>query len=319
MTPEARPDRRLLTQLDATPVLGVSLSNVSVLRLDLLGGLAPGNKIYKLREILLEADGGRGAAVATPGTSAPRKLVSFGGPWSNHLHALAALGHREGYETVGIIRGEAGPQDTAMLADAARWGMQLVNVSRTEYRRRNNPDYLESMEKAFAPCLVIPEGGSSGAGARGCMEIGRLLKQMVPGRHRVLLAVGTGTTLAGVAAGLGPDYEVTGVSALRGATDLSERVKAALEECGVNQVANWSIWHDDHCGGFARISDALREFILAFESVHGLQLDPVYTAKLMYAIYRRLESGEWSDKQPIVAIHTGGLQGRRGYSFLQLP
>jgi len=203
-----------------------------------------------------------------------------------------------------------------MLADATDWGMHLVNVSRGEYRRRNDPEYLEDVQQRFAPCLVIPEGGSNAAGARGCMAIATLVQELVPPPARVVLAVGTGTTLAGVAAGLGGAYEVIGISALKGATDLEGRVEKALGFCDQAQPATWSILHEEHCGGFARVSEELREFILAFESVHGVELDPVYTGKVLFAIYRRLQRGEWGWEEPLLAIHTGGLQGRRGFPWL---
>lgn len=256
-----------------------------------------------------------------PPTSSPgatlRRLVSFGGPWSNHLHALAAVGRERGLETVGIVRGEAGAGDTATLADAARWGMQIVNVSRAEYRRRNEPDYLEAVRRRFAPCLVIPEGGASAAGVRGCLAIAELVRRAAPEARRVALAVGTGTTLAGVAAGLGSGWEVTGVVSLRGAVDLDERVARALRATEVPHPARWQLRHDFHCGGFARVSDPLREFLLAFERVHAVPLDPVYTAKAMYAVFTLLRSGEWNPDEPVVVIHTGGLQGRRGFPFLR--
>jgi len=96
----------LLRELGSAPVLGVSLAHVSLLRLDQTGGPAPGNKSFKLHHFLSEA-----THLAVP------RVVSLGGVWSNHLHALAALGHHHGIATVGVVRGE---QDSAMLADARR-------------------------------------------------------------------------------------------------------------------------------------------------------------------------------------------------------
>ena len=296
----------LLIQLQTTPVLGVSLGNVRILRLDRQGGPAPGNKWYKLQGNLVEAQ-----------RLGVRRLVSFGGGWSNHLHALAAVGREQGYETVGLVRGEAGEADTAMLADARRWGMQLVRVSRSEYRRRNDPDYLQVISERFAPCLVIPEGGANAAGARGCLAIAALLRKAAPQVERVVVGVGTGTTLAGVAAGLGSGHEVIGVSALKGALDLEQRVRQLLVDYDAAAVARWSVLHDFHCGGFARVSDELRAFMLAFERIHGVPLDPIYTSKALLAIHTILQSGEWEASEPIVMIHTGGLQGRRGFSFCE--
>ena len=297
-------DEALLTRLDDSPVCGVALTGVSLLRLDLQHGLAPGNKIFKLRENLVEA---RRRGI--------QRLVSFGGPWSNHLHAVAAIGREEGFETVGIVRGEAGPSDTAMLADAAAWGMRLVNVSRADYRKRDDPDWHHQLEQRFGPCLVIPEGGANTAGVYGCLAIAKLLRELAPPGCRVVLPVGTGTTLAGVAAGLPADVEVVGIAALKGARDLETRVERALASIEALDSAPWSILHDSHCGGFARTNEALRQLLLDFDRVHGVPLEPVYTGKALLAIHQRLQSGEWTDR-PNILVHTGGLQGRRGFPFL---
>lgn len=254
--------------------------------------------------------------MATARRMGVRRLVSFGGAWSNHLHALAALGRDRGFETVGVVRGEPPAVESAMLQDVRSWGMRLVYVSREEYRLRSDRVYLEEVSKAFAPCLVIPEGGSNAEGARGCMEIARLVKAINPASGPVVLAVGTGTTLAGVAAGLGSTYEVVGISVLKGAGDLELRVQQAVTDCHPDDCAAWHILHDHHCGGYARVSAELREFMLEFEKVHRVALDPVYTGKMLFAIHQSLQHRQWDPGQPLLAIHTGGLQGRRGYSWL---
>ena len=282
------------------------MGNVSLLRLDSGGGLAPGNKYFKLIGNLAEAK-----------RNGVNRLVSFGGAWSNHLHALAAVGAEQGFATVGIIRGDEDAADTAMIADARAWGMQIVRVSRTEYRRRLEPAYLADIQQRFAPCMVVPEGGSNRAGVRGCAAIADLVRTHSPAARHILLPVGTGTTLAGLAAGLDSTYEVTGIAALKGAVDLEHRVEQALAAVAANTVAPWRILHEDHCGGFARTSAELRAFMLEFEAVQGIPLEPVYTGKLLYAIYRRLRSGQWRTDIPLLAIHTGGLQGRRGYPWLE--
>ena len=282
------------------------MGNVSLLRLDCGGGLAPGNKYFKLA--------GNLAAAKRKGVN---RLVSFGGAWSNHLHALAAVGAEQGFATVGIIRGDEDAADTAMIADARAWGMQIVRVSRTEYRRRLEPAYLAEVQQRFAPCMLVPEGGSNRAGVHGCMAIADLVRTHAPAARHILLPVGTGTTLAGLAAGLDSTYQVTGIAALKGAVDLEHRVEQALAAVAANTVAPWRILHEDHCGGFARTSAELRAFMLEFEAVQGIPLEPVYTGKLLYAIYRRLRSGQWRTDIPLLAIHTGGLQGRRGYPWLE--
>lgn len=300
------PDTGLLTRLDGASTGAVAMDNVSLLRLDLTGGLAPGNKSFKLQENL--------ALARRKGVS---RLVSFGGAWSNHLHALAAVGHRSGFETVGIVRGEPPLEESAMLHDARSWGMQIVYVSRAQYRLRGERDYVESLTEQFSPCLVIPEGGGNVEGLHGCMAIAQMVKELAPATRRVILPVGTGTTLAGIVAGLGRGYEVWGISALKGARDLEQRVEQSLAGFVASDLADWRILHDYHCGGFARSSAALRDFMLAFENAHGVPLEPVYTGKMLFAIAQLLQRQQLSRVEPVLAIHTGGLQGRRGYSWLQ--
>jgi 1-aminocyclopropane-1-carboxylate deaminase len=286
-------------------VLGVSLGNVWLLRLDRAGGLAPGNKSFKLKHYLQQAE-----------RAGIRRLVSFGGAWSNHLHALAAVGHQHGIETVGIVRAEAHEADTAMLADARRWGMRIVHVSRAQYRRRYDADYQRELSEIFAPCLLLPEGGASASGAVGCQPVADMIRASVPGLRQVFIPVGTGTTLAGLAASLDECYHLHGISALKGATDLDARVQALLDATAQGPHARWRILHEFHCGGFARVDEPLKQFILAFERVHRVPLEPVYTGKMLLAIHRLRQRGEWAGDVPVLAIHTGGLQGRRGYPWL---
>jgi 1-aminocyclopropane-1-carboxylate deaminase len=289
-----------------TPVLGVSLRNVSLLRLDQTGGLAPGNKSFKLYQYLTQAK-----------QAGAERLVSFGGAWSNHLHALAALGYQHGIETVGIVRGEAIEGNSAMLADAARWGMRILYVSRTEYRRRNEVEYQQELSARFEPCLLIPEGGASLIGVRGCADIGEIIRRRAPQARSVVVPVGTGTTLAGLASTLDTRCELHGISALKGAIDLEQKVADVLKALQLDCEVRWSIWHEFHCGGFARVDAALRDFMLAFEAIQGVELDPVYTGKMLFAIHQLRKRGEWDPETPILAIHTGGLQGRRGYPWMK--
>ena len=295
----------MLTRLGEAPVAGVSMGNVTLLRLYAAGGLAPGNKQFKL-----------GANLAAARRLGINRLVSFGGAWSNHLHALAAVGAEQGFATVGIVRGDERGAESATLADARRWGMQIVRVSREEYRRRHDANYLAQLQRQHAPCLVIPEGGANVDGARGCMAIAGLIRAAAPAMRHILVPVGSGTTLAGLVAGLGAGYEVTGVAALKGAADLGQRTGELLDRMAAGDRARWQILHEHHCGGFARVSSGLREFMLAFEAVHKVELDPVYTGKMLYAIHRRLQCGDYAADEPLLAVHTGGLQGRRGYSWL---
>jgi 1-aminocyclopropane-1-carboxylate deaminase len=241
-------------------------------------------------------------------------LLSFGGAWSNHLHALAAVGAELGLETIGVVRG--GEEATPALEDLRRFGMRVIAVSRRDYRRRNDNVWLGDLQRRYGPCVIIPEGGASVEGVRGCLEIADMINALDRRFSRILLPVGTGTTLAGLVAGLRAETEVVGVSALKGASDLESRIQQSLAEASMSAKVPWRILHEDHCGGFARTHRGLREFMLEFERVQGIPLEPVYTGKVLYALHTRLAQAQWSSTESILAVHTGGLQGRRGYDWL---
>jgi 1-aminocyclopropane-1-carboxylate deaminase len=281
------------------------MANVSILRLDRLSSAAPGNKQFKLA-LNMQLARQQGA----------QTLVSCGGAWSNHLHALAALGQRQGFRTVGVIRGERPAKLSPTLQDALGWGMELLFVTREQYRQRHTDRFQRQLQQQYRPCLVIPEGGANLAGVKGCAEIATLVQAHAPAAGRVMLAVGTGATLAGLVGALPPEMQVQGVCVLKGAKDVEARIAGWLAQLGRADCASWQVLHDYHCGGYARASAALQAFIQAFERVQNLPLDPVYTGKLLFAIHQRLQQGRISADQHLVAIHTGGLQGRRGYCWL---
>lgn len=273
-----------------------------VLRLDRCDGMAPGNKRFKLQPLLASA------VASGAGT-----VLSFGGAWSNHLHALAGLGRQRGLRTVGLVRGEN--LATPTLEEAARWGMTLHGLSRTEYRRRYDPGFQAQMLARHGPGVLIPEGGDCPQGAAGCVAIGEAIAGRFPQGAVVALATGTGTTLAGIAAGLDARFRVIGISALKGALDTAARVAANLRALQVGSPACWDIRHDHHRGGFARVDDELKACLRWSDSV-GLPLDPVYTGKALLALQQMLAAGEVDTTLPLVLVHTGGLQGRRGFDWL---
>jgi len=279
------------------------LDPCSVLRLDRLAPLAGGNKAFKLKHNL---------AGLGPGDT----VLSFGGAWSNHIHALAAVGRQRGLHTVGVIRGERPAQLSATLFDAIECGMQLHFVSRSEYRRRYDPDYIDTLQSQFGPCRVIPEGGANDAGVRGCRDIVPMLQASEIDFDLIAVACGTGSTFAGLVCDLSAGQRGLGITVLKGLANLSDDVSNWVKEQGVLPRDNWSIEPRFHCGGYARSTPELREFVCEFERAHDMALDPVYTAKLFFALYKLRAAGELDEGARVLALHTGGLQGRRGVDWL---
>jgi len=281
---------------------------VIVRRDDLIHPQLSGNKFYKLHHNLMEAK-----------RQGHDTILSFGGAWSNHLYALAAAGKIHGIKTLGIVRGE--PQPTAMLKDAQNFGMKLKYWTREQFRQ-NKGEHIDSglfdeLLKEFGRFYTIPEGGSNVLGAKGCAAISMATELALNGNFSdICVACGTGATLAGVAAGLSADKTAWGLSVLKGQGSMAQEVADLVDTlCGKNS-RQWHLVKGHHGGGYAKLKPELRSFMLNFEAQTGLLLDPIYTAKLFAGIETMAAEGVWKAGSRLVIVHSGGLQGRRGFEGL---
>lgn len=276
-------------------------------RLDRIDAAAPGNKLFKLSENLQAAR-----------AAGQQRVLSFGGAFSNHIHALALTGAAQGLQTIGLIRGEPDARDNPTLRDAAAAGMQLHFLSRHDYRRLSSvadgAAHAE-LQARFGPCHIVPEGGSNRLGVLGCRVLGEAIAAFSPLPDLVILPCATGATLAGVVAGLADRSEVHGIAVLKGGEFLRDAVREQLESVAAGHCRRWRIDTDDHCGGYARVPLQLQQFVARFERATEVPIEPVYTGKMLYAIHRRIERGDYARGTRILALHTGGLQGARGFSY----
>lgn len=289
----------------------------AMLRLDKVHPVVSGNKWFKLKYNLEAAQG--------------RPIVTFGGAFSNHIVATAAACKQAGIACTGIIRGERPAVMSHTLTQAAALGMELVFVSRDEYKKKD--------ASAFPHAYVIPEGGHNAPGARGCSEILSLAD--VSGFTHIICAVGTGTTLAGLASAA--HCKVLGIAALKGAFSLEEETETLLKELKhlslqsqegtahlqeniaevsqlqksskkqssekTAQTPSWQILHDFHEGGYGKISDTLIDFMNDFYRQTNIPTDRVYTGKMALAVKKLLEQGYFPPNSRLLLIHSGGLQG----------
>lgn len=275
--------------------------DVRLLRLDQIGEGVSGNKWYKLQHNLLAAQ-----------QQGAERVLSFGGAWSNHIHALACAGYRFGLNTTGIIRGEPENISNPMLRDALRWGMQLQFVSRADYRRRHDADYLQQLQQQWPDALIVPEGGSNPLALKGLAGLVEQIQAQHLQPDYLVTACGTGGTLAGLVAAAPPHWRILGVAALKGAGFLYSDVHQLLDSAGVRPQAYWAIDLQGHCRGYARTTPELLAFMAEFEQQHQLSLEHVYTGKMLFRLEQLIEQGVFSPGSRILALHTGGLQGRRG-------
>ncbi|WP_406330412.1 1-aminocyclopropane-1-carboxylate deaminase/D-cysteine desulfhydrase [[Kitasatospora] papulosa] len=256
---------------------------------DLIHPDLPGNKWRKLAPNLRAAAG--------------RTVLTFGGAWSNHLRATAAAGRLLGFPTVGVVRGDelAHRPLNPSLAQCAADGMRLHFVDRATYRAKTAPEALEGLLSLFGDCAVVPEGGSNAPAAQGCTELGRELR----GRTgTVAVACGTGGTLAGLAAGLGDDQRALGIPVLRGGF-LGAAVRDLQREAFGGPAGRWSLDERFHFGGYARTTPELHAFAEDFEDRHGLPVERLYVAKLLYGLTVLAGEGAFAPGSTVTAVVTG--------------
>ncbi|MGB0918570.1 MAG: 1-aminocyclopropane-1-carboxylate deaminase/D-cysteine desulfhydrase, partial [Flavobacteriales bacterium] len=97
-------------------------------------------------------------------------LLTFGGAFSNHISATAFACKKAGLESIGIIRGEEDVNNPT-LKFVRENGMRLKFVSRENYKLKTEEGFLNDLAEEFGRFFLVPEGGASGLGVRGCAEI----------------------------------------------------------------------------------------------------------------------------------------------------
>lgn len=237
--------------------------------------------------------------------AAGRPIVTFGGAYSNHLRATAAAGRLLGLPTVGVVRGDelAGRPLNPSLARCAADGMRLHFVDRSAYRRKTDPDALAAVLGAVGAedAYVVPEGGSNAAAVQGCRALGR---ELCGHADVVAVACGTGGTLAGLAAGLSPGVRALGIPVLKGGF-LDAATRTLQTEAFGAPRGDWHLDERFHCGGYARTTPALDAFAEDFEQRHGLPLERLYVAKLLYGLVTLAQEGAFPPGTRLAAVVTG--------------
>lgn len=267
-------------------------------REDLLHPDVSGNKFRKLKYNLQQAQ-----------LEKQDTLLTFGGAFSNHIAATAAAGKAAGLNTIGVIRGdELGEnlqetlQENSTLRFAASCGMHLEFVSRATYRDKNSISFMKKMREKFGSFYLIPEGGTNDLAVKGCEEI---LSKEDREFDIICCAVGTGGTISGIINSSGEKQKILGFLALKGEFLNSEIQKFSRKN-------NWELIRAYHFGGYARTDRELIDFVNSFKESYHIQLDPIYTGKMMYGLLDLVKKGAFFKNCRILAIHTGGLQGIAG-------
>jgi 1-aminocyclopropane-1-carboxylate deaminase/D-cysteine desulfhydrase-like pyridoxal-dependent ACC family enzyme len=276
--------------------------NLDILRLDLLHPVISGNKWFKLNGYLQ-------TTVQPPAT-----IITFGGAWSNHIHAAAFAARQAGIPSVGFIRGERPAVLSDTLQDALAYGMQLEYLSRSEYSQATRittdglqSTFLRSLSDRYPGAVIIPEGGAGIKGIEGCQKI---LQFADAAKYtHILCAMGTGTMFLGLVASAAPGQTVLGIPVLKGIRDLSSFGPAGM--LLPERKASSILIPEYHFGGYARHTPALLDFMNKFYHETGTPSEFVYTGKLFYAAMDLLKNNYFPARSRILLIHSGGLQGNR--------
>lgn len=237
--------------------------------------------------------------------AAGRPILTFGGAYSNHLRATAAAGRLLGLPTVGVVRGDelAGRPLNPSLARCTADGMRLHFVDRSAYRHKSDPETLAAVLRAAGAedAYVVPEGGSNTPAVRGCRALGEELRGQA---DVVAVACGTGGTFAGLAAGLGPGQRALGIPVLKGGF-LTADIEGLQREAFGGRRGDWSLDDRFHFGGYARTTPELDTFAEDFEGRHGVGVERLYVAKLLYGLVALVEEGAFTTGTRLVAVVTG--------------
>lgn len=265
---------------------------VDLLRLDVIHPIVSGNKFYKLRYYIEWA--------LAKGVST---VASFGGPYSNHIVALAFTAKEAGLKSIGYIRTNEDEPMTPSLKEAKAYGMELVYLGRTDFQSKKAAILQSSASNT--DCYLIDEGGYGIIGAKGAATI--LTTQDTSHYDYIICAVGTGTMLAGIINAADPHQKIIGIPVLKNEGSIESEINALLED----KNSPYTLLHQFHQGGYAKTNPTMLDFMNRLWDAEKIPTDIVYTSKLLLGVEQLIKDNYFEKDTSILIIHSGGLQGNR--------
>ncbi|MEO5947937.1 MAG: 1-aminocyclopropane-1-carboxylate deaminase [Chitinophagaceae bacterium] len=266
--------------------------SIDVLRLDKIHPLVSGNKWFKLSYYIEEAT-----------QQNKKNILTFGGAWSNHILATAAVCNINQLNSIGIIRGEEPENISSTLFEAKELGMKLFFINRNDYQQKKVPSALDKTDY-----YKIAEGGFGNKGAVGASTI--LDHCIIADYTHICCAAGTGTMAAGLLGRISEIQQIIAISVLKNYLEIEKSIKEIADKPTKNLTVN----HDYHFGGYAKHKPALLEFMNEFFNQTSIPTDFVYTGKLCYAILDMIKKNYFAKGSNLLLIHSGGLQGNASLS-----
>lgn len=286
-----------VTKLNSSFLLKKNIE-LFIKRDDLIHNVVSGNKWRKLKYNLIEAK-----------KQGYKSVLSFGGPYSNHLHALSYVCDKFGLQSIGVVSSNGKVFETHTQSFCIKHNMELHYIDMKTYRKyKNNCKIPPSIKSKVGQCFVIPEGGCNDLGAKGCEEIMSELNIMY---DYVCAPVGTGCTATGIINKLTLSQFFLGFCAFNKKHEQEKSIKALLSN---NHLNNWRLLPENHFGGFAKVNSILFKFIDQFKIDYGVDLDLIYNGKMLYYLFKLIENDFFSKNARILVLHTGGLQGVKSFN-----
>lgn len=277
--------------IQAVPSFCLNHIQVDALRLDELHPVVSGNKWFKLKYYLQQAK-----------EQNVDSISSFGGPYSNHLVALAFASKKYNLQSVGYVRSNEDEPITPTLQEAKQYGMHL------KFLGRNNFQLLKTellQNKHTNNTYFIDEGGYGILGAKGAATI--LSNEKTNSYSHIICAVGTGTMMAGLINAAKPHQQVIGIPVLKNEASIRNEITQLI----TNKETPFTLLHDFHLGGYAKTSQVQFDFMNQLWAREKIPTDIVYTSKLFMTVESLIANNYFSATAKILMIHSGGLQGNR--------
>jgi len=236
-------------------------------------------------------------------------ILSFGGAFSNHLLALAAAGHYFGFKTMALVRCHQADPHNPTLKRCQQLGMQLQFVTAEQYRQKQQPEFLATLQQSYPDFLIVPEGGSSPFALPGLAELP--ISQTPQGPASLIVsATASGGTLAGLIAAH-PQTPVLGISVVKDAS-LPARIQGLLPPDAGN---NWQLRHEQSQSAYGKFNAETLQFCLQLAGSQQIYTEPVYSGKALQSLLLWAKQGDFPAGSKIAFFHTGGLQGLAGLHY----
>ncbi|MEW5870340.1 MAG: pyridoxal-phosphate dependent enzyme [Chloroflexota bacterium] len=305
------------TPLEYLPRLSQELARpVYVKRDDQLGPGLGGNKTRKLEYLLADALQRK-----------HKKVVTFGGLQSNHARITAAAARRCGLEPHLFYFERRPPRLSGNLLLNQVLGANMHFIPLGEGAGGMTLETTIRLVRWVSRLLVgqhyfIPVGGHNWLGCLGyvqaALEIDQQAREIGLSNAWLLLAAGSGGTLAGLLAGLaliasplhplGVDVGKLWKGFLASIAHLAGELCQRLGQQHNFAPSEIPLIEATYVGErYGLPSSAGNMAMRKLAALQGLLLDPVYTAKAFAGLLDLAQTGQLGRDEPIIFLHTGGL------------